>query len=170
MSATARVLRARARHCAQDMKPMDTFTALHNAAKAACGARLFTVTLLDRRAGVAWRAYSSHPDDYPVTGTKPISENGWTRQVLERGETFVANDTAAFSPYFPDHAVINALGCEAAVNIPVSDQSQVQGTVNILDKERHFTPDRVAILEGLVADARIDLLKAFWELLDGEDR
>ena len=152
------------------MNAVETFSALHKAAKAACGAQLFTVTILDREAGVAWRAYSSHPDDYPVTGTKPIGDNGWTRQVLERGETFVANETSAFSPYFSDHAVINALGCEAAVNIPVMDDFQVQGTVNILDKEQHFTQERVAVLEGLVADTRVDLLRAFRTLLDGAEK
>ncbi|MDA4845452.1 GAF domain-containing protein [Hoeflea poritis] len=148
---------------------MDTFTALHAAAKAACGAQLFTVTLLDRTAGLAWRAYSSHPDDYPVTGTKPMGENDWTRHVLERGETFVANETAEFSSYFSDHALINALGCEAAVNIPVSDDELVQGTINILDKEGHFTPERVAALESLVADNRADLLNAFKAIRDGRN-
>ncbi|WP_419906991.1 GAF domain-containing protein [Hoeflea sp.] len=149
---------------------MDTFTALHDAAKAACGAQLFTVTMLDRNAGVAWRAYTSHPEDYPVTGTKPMGESDWTRQVIERGETFVANETAAFAPYFSDHALINALGCEAALNIPVADDAEVQGTVNILDKQGHFTPERVAALEGLVADARVDLLNTFRAIRDGSVR
>ena len=40
------------------MTPDDTFAALHRAADAACGARLFTVTVLDRKAGLARRAYS----------------------------------------------------------------------------------------------------------------
>ena len=143
------------------MTPQDTFAALHRAAVAECGARLFTVTVLDRKAGVARRAFSSHPDAYPVTGTKPMGDSAWTAQVVGRGETFVANETAGFSPYFSDHALINALGCEAAMNIPVSDGGQVVGTVNILDAAGHFTPDRVAVLTGLVAAHRADLLAAF---------
>ena len=143
------------------MTPDDTFAALHRAADAACGARLFTVTVLDRKAGVARRAYSSHPEDYPVTGTKPIGDSPWTAQVVGRGETFVANETAGFSGYFSDHALINALGCEAAMNIPVSDRGQVVGTVNILDAAGHFTPERVATLTGLVAAHRDALLAAF---------
>lgn len=142
------------------MTPTDIFAKLH----AASGAKLFTITLLDRDAGVAWRAYTSHPEDYPVTGTKPMIENGWAAQVLGRGETFVANDTAGFAKYFSDHAVINALGCEAAVNLPVSDGDLVQGTVNILDVAGHFTPTRVAELEALIAEARSDLLNAFNEI------
>lgn len=143
------------------MTPDETFAALHRAAQDACGARLFTVTALDRKAGVARRAYSSHPQDYPVTGTKPIGDSSWTAQVVGRAETFVANETAGFSGYFSDHALINALGCEAAMNIPVSEDGQVVGTVNILDRAGHFTPERVATLTGLVAAHRADLLAAF---------
>ena len=100
------------------MTPDEVFAALHRAADAACGARLFTVTILDRKAKLARRAYSSHPLDYPVTGTKPMGSNDWTEMVLERGETFVANQTADFAPYFSDHQLINELGCEAACEHP----------------------------------------------------
>lgn len=152
------------------MTPTEEFSALHRAAQTACGAHLFTITLLDRDAGQAWRAYSSHPEDYPVTGIKQIVANDWTQQVLDRGETFTANETAGFSPYFPDHAMINALGCEAAMNIPVADANGVQGTVNILDKAGHFTPERAHLLENLVAEAREDLLRLFARLRAEKDR
>lgn len=143
------------------MTPDDTFAALHRAARDACGARLFTVTVLDRMAGLARRAYSSHPAEYPVTGTKPMGDSAWTKMVVGRGETFVANDTAGFAPHFPDHALINALGCEAAMNIPVTEDGRVVGTVNILDRAGHFDPDRVDILTALVAAHRGALLAAF---------
>ncbi len=143
------------------MTPDETFAALHRAADAACGVRLFTVTILDRDAGLACRTYSSHPEDYPVTGTKPMVQNAWAEQVIVRGESFVANETAAFSPFFSDHALINALGCEAAMNIPVMRDGQVVATVNLLDAEGHFTPERSAVLEALVEAHRPDLLSAF---------
>jgi hypothetical protein len=143
------------------MTPDEIFAALHRAADAECGARLFTVTVLDRKAKLARRTYSSHPVDYPVTGTKPMGSNDWTDMVLERGETFVANQSSEFSPYFSDHALINKLGCEAAVNIPVRKAGLVIGTVNILDEAGHFTPQCVASLERLVTDAQADLHVAF---------
>lgn len=143
------------------MTPDAIFAALHRAADAACGARLFTTTVLDRKAGVARRAYSSHPDDYPVTGTKPMGDSAWKHQVIDRGETFVANATEEFAPYFPDHPLINALGCESAMNIPVRQDGLVVGTVNILDAAGHFTPDRAKTLENLVRESKADLLKAF---------
>ncbi|MES0864901.1 GAF domain-containing protein [Ruegeria sp. SCPT10] len=143
------------------MTPDEVFAALHREADAICGARLFTVTVLDRKANLARRAYSSHPSDYPVTGTKPMGSNDWTEKVLEHGETFVANQTAEFSRYFVDYELINELGCEAAVNIPVSKEGLVVGTVNILDKAGHFTQQRVTVLKQMVADAQTGLLAAF---------
>ncbi|MFA3920870.1 GAF domain-containing protein [Ruegeria hyattellae] len=151
------------------MTPDEIFAALHRVADAECGARLFTVTVLDRKAKLARRAYSSHPLDYPVTGTKPMGSNDWTELVLERGEPFVANQTAEFASYFSDHALINALGCEAVVNIPVSKDGLVIGTVNILDKAGHFTHQRVALLKRLVDDAHADLHAAF-EIVQLEEK
>lgn len=90
-----------------------------------------------------------------------MGNNAWTEQVIGRGETFVANATLEFSPFFSDHALINELGCEAAMNIPVTEANQVIGTVNILDAAGHFTPERVETLERIVSDHLTDLLQAF---------
>lgn len=90
-----------------------------------------------------------------------MGNSAWTEQVIGRGETFVANTTAEFSPYFSDHALINELGCEAAINIPIIQEKQVVATVNILDAAQHFTPERTKSLEHIVTDHRNDLLKAF---------
>lgn len=141
--------------------PEAVFAALHAEARAACGARLFTVTVLDRAAGLARRAYTSHPQDYPTSGTKPMRDNGWSAQVLGEKRSFVANATPEFAIHFPDHALINALGCESAMNIPlIDDAGQVVATINILDVAGHFTPARIAALEGLVARHRAALLAA----------
>jgi len=106
------------------------------------GGRLFTITVLDRAAGLARRVYTSHPETYPVSGTKPMSQGAWTDQVIERGEIFVANTVPEFAIYFGDHAVIERLGCASALNVPVT-QETVIGTVNILDIEHYFSPDVV---------------------------
>jgi hypothetical protein len=141
--------------------PDAVFAALHAAAQESCGARLFTVTVLDRAAGLARRAYTSHPDEYPTSGTKPMRADAWSGQVIRDGKSFVANSTPEFAIYFSDHALINALGCESALNMPVADDDGwVVGTVNILDAAGHFTPERVARLEALVATHRATLLAA----------
>ena len=135
-----------------------TFAELHMAIAAHGGARLFTVTVLDRKAQVCRRAYTSHPLDYPVSGTKPMTDDGWSRQCIDGLQTFVANRTAEFSPYFPDHAQINRLGCHSAVNVPVIGGGLVRGTVNLLDVEGHFTPNRVRTVEALIVARQADLL------------
>lgn len=140
---------------------MSDATAVFDDLRQAAGVRLFTVTVVDRRAGLARRAYSSHPVDYPVTGTKPIGDDGWSRRVLGQGTSFVANTTPEFAIYFGDHALINALGCHSAMNIPVLRDGVVAGTVNLLDDEGHFTPERAADLERIVGDATPRLLAAF---------
>ncbi len=137
-----------------------TFANLHKAVGAVGGARLFTVTVLDRTAGVSRRAYTSHPVDYPVSGTKPMTDDGWSRHCIDRQQTFVANRTAEFSPFFFDHALINRLGCQSAVNVPVIEAGQVRATVNLLDVEGHFTPERVSVIETLIAERQADLLAA----------
>ena len=133
---------------------------LHRAVAAAGAARLFTITALDRKAGLARRTYTSHPKDYPVTGTKPMSDDGWSRHVIGGGQSFVANTTGEFAVWFPDHALINALGCEAALNIPVMDGDLVVATVNLLDRKGHYTPARVAAMEALVRERTPALLAA----------
>ncbi|MFN4099189.1 MAG: GAF domain-containing protein [Pararhodobacter sp.] len=141
--------------------PDAVFAALHQAAKESAGARLFTVTVLDRAAGLARRAYTSHPADYPASGTKPIRSDPWSDHVIGDGHSFVANSTPEFAIYFSDHALINSLGCQSAMNIPVPDDSGlVVGTVNILDVAGHFTEERAEALEALVAEHRPALLAA----------
>jgi GAF domain-containing protein len=140
--------------------PETIFADLHRVADATCGASLFTVTVIDRARGLARRAYTSHPEDYPVSGTKPITANRWSETVIDAARPFVANTTAGFAEFFPDHAVINALGCAAALNIPVADAGTVVGTVNVLDVEGHFTPERVAALSELVEQRRAALVAA----------
>ena len=123
------------------------FAALHEAV----GGRLFTVTVLDREAGLAQRVYTSHPETYPVSGTKPMSQGAWTGMVIERGETFVANTVAEFAIYFPDHALIESLGCKSALNVPIRD-GQVIGTGNVLDREHYFTPEQVKHCQAAIFD------------------
>ncbi len=134
----------------------DTYRALH----AETGGRLFTVTVLDRTAGLARRVYTSHPDAYPVSGTKPIQQNEWTRQVIDNGELFVANTVEDFAKYFADYALIRSLGCESALNIPVSEDGVV-GTVNILDKAHYFDDQMIKKCISAVRRHQSQLIQAF---------
>lgn len=133
------------------------YDTLH-AACAALGTRLFTVTTQDEIAGVARRAYTSHPVEYPVSGTKPLTRDGWYDHCITGRQVFVANTTAEFAKYFFDHALITSLGLGSCINIPVVDGDRVLGTVNLLAEEQHFTPEKLAAYQGLVATHHASLV------------
>ncbi len=82
------------------------------------------------------------------------------RQVLGRGETFVANTTAEFADVFPDHAQINALGCQAAMNLPVIAAGEVLGTINVLDQAGAFPAEKVAAVQAVIADRQAEIVAA----------
>ena len=126
------------------------YDTLHKAF-AALGTRLFTVTVLDLPRDVARRAYTSHPVEYPVSGTKPLTRDGWNDHCIIGQKTFVANTTPEFAKYFFDHALITSLGLGSCINIPVVDGGHVLGTVNLLAEEHHFTPEKLAAYEALVS-------------------
>jgi GAF domain-containing protein len=136
------------------------YQTLHNEAVRIAGAKLFTVMVLDNDAGLARRAYTSHPVDYPATGSKPTKVDRWSTQVIDRQESFVANSTDGFSDVFSDYPLINALDCESVLNVPVIHLNQVIGTVNFLDSRDHFTPERVRALQQLVDLHRDTLVTA----------
>ncbi|MBK8440603.1 MAG: GAF domain-containing protein [Rhodobacter sp.] len=138
----------------------DIFARLH-ADCAALGTRLFTVTALDEGAALFRRVYTSLPAEYPVSGTKPMERDGWHAHCIAGRRTFVANTPPEFAKYFFDHALIVSLGLGSCINIPVHDGAgPVIGTVNILAEAGHFTPERLAAYQALVATAQPALCAA----------
>lgn len=126
------------------------YDSLQNAC-AALGTRLFTITTQDEAAGLARRAYTSHPVEYPVSGTKPLTRDGWYDHCITGQQVFVANTTPEFARYFFDHALITSLGLGSCINIPVVEGGRVLGTVNLLAEEQHFTPEKLAAYQALVS-------------------
>lgn len=137
---------------AQSEDRLTAFDDLH-ARCAALGTRLFTVTTVDEKAGLARRLYTSHPVEYPVSGTKPMEKDGWYDHTVAGKRTFVANTPPEFAKYFFDHALIVSLGLGSCINVPVVDGGRVLGTVNILAEAGHFTPAKLDAYEALVATA-----------------
>lgn len=135
------------------------FAQLHHSC-AAHGTRLFTISIQDEGKAVAWRAYTSHPKEYPVSGTKPVHKDGWYDEVMVRHRTFVANTPAEFALYFFDHALITSLGLGSCINVPVVWNGHVIGTVNLLAEAGHFTPARVTAYQHLIAEAHAPLVLA----------
>lgn len=128
----------------------DIYAKLH-ADCAALGTLLFTVTVQDEAAGLARRSYTSHPLEYPVSGTKPLTRDGWYDQCIGARKVFVANTVPEFAKYFFDHALITSLGLGSCINIPIfAGDGPVLGTVNLLAEELHFTPEKLAAYDALI--------------------
>lgn len=126
--------------------PDAVFRTLHVLSQTVLPVRLWTVMQTDIAAGVARRAYTSNPEAYPTSGTKPMQKNAWSAVVQDRRETFVANDIETIAGVFSDHQTIARLSCASCVNLPVFLGDTLAGTVNLLDVENAFPPDRVALL------------------------
>ena len=129
----------------------DAWRALHGLSQAVVGHRLFTVMMVDMAAGLARRAYTDHPQDYPVSGTKPIQPNRWFDIVHGEKRSFVANTIAEIAEVFPDHELIASLGCGSVLNLPVVLDGELAATINMLHEAHWYTPERVAIAERKLA-------------------
>ena len=125
--------------------------ALEGLAAESVGAKLFTVMTVDMAAGLARRAYSNHPVDYPVSGTKPIHRDDWFDVVHRERRSFVANTIDDIAKVFPDYPLIKSLGCESVINLPVVLGDDLVATINMLDVAGHYTPERVAKAEAELA-------------------
>ena len=148
------------RAIADDPGPDAPWIALETLARKVIGAKLFTVMTVDMKNEVARRAYTSDPVSYPASGTKPIRYDSWFDIVHKKRRSFVANTIEDIAGVFPDHELINSLGCQSVVNIPVEVGGELLGTVNCLDVAHHYTPERVAASELLKMPARLAFLAA----------
>lgn len=145
----------------------DPFFASLQQACAAEGVILFTLSLVDERAALTRRIHTSHPQDYPMGGVKPMPRDAWYEACIAARAPFVANSPAEFAALFPDHAQITAMGLGSCVNIPVvAPGDQVIGTVNLLARTGHFTAATLQTCLGLVSQQLPALVVAMERALD----
>lgn len=130
------------------------FAALQRLFQTLVGAKLFTVMTVDVKAGLGRRAYTSDPAAYPTSGTKATNRTYWYDIVHGERRPFVANTIADIAKVFPDHETIWSLGCGSVVNLPVEIGGHVVATVNILDAEHYYTPERVEAAKALALPAK----------------
>ena len=145
-------------HIAAGNQPHTAFTALEKLVDQTIGIKLFTLMEIDHPRGVARRNYSNQPEAYPVSGEKFIEPNAWTEQVQDRQETFIANTIDEIAAVFPDYELIQSLGCESCLNLPIVVNRQVIGTLNCLHDAGHFTPERVKAADTLKQPGAIAFL------------
>jgi GAF domain-containing protein len=141
-----------------ERQPDTAFAALCALTRDTVGAKLFTLMSFDFRKGLAQRIYSNMPDAYPVSGSKPVNTTHWAEQVLEKRQTFVANDIEGIASVFDDHDLIRSLGCESVINVPIVIGGDVIGIINCLHEAGYYTQERVEAAEALKLPGAVCLL------------
>ncbi len=133
--------------CDEDLG--EAYIGLCDLAQKTIGHKLFTLMTVDRATGEAARVYSNMPVAYPISGKKPANQTPWRSQVIDHHKTFVANDINAIARVFDDYQLIQSLGCESVINVPIIIAGRVIGTVNCLAEAGHYNAERVAASETL---------------------
>lgn len=127
------------------------FAALQTLTEATVGVKLFTYMTVDMENELARRAYTSDAASYPTSGTKPIHYDAWFDIVHKQHAYFVANTIEDIAKVFPDYELINSLGCQSVVNMPVILGGELVGTVNMLHEKDFYTPERVAEIKSVLS-------------------
>lgn len=138
---------------ARNTDPLATGAALHRLAEAVIGARLFTLTAIEMPLMQVRRVYSSHPDVYPVLGTKPIVLDAWFEAMRTERRITAINTAAEMEGEFPDLDLIRSLGCNASLSVPVMVGGELVGTINALDGEGRYGPEAIERAADLIMPA-----------------
>lgn len=131
------------RASARPGQPAPLFAAVESALGAVAGHKLFTLMVLHHDRGEAERIHTSHPEDYPVSGRKPMTDTPWSRQVLGERRHFLGRTREDVRRAFPDHELIERLGCRSAINVLAVHDGVVVGSANLLHEEGHYTEDDI---------------------------
>lgn len=120
-------------------QPLTGFDAVEAALGRLIGHKLFTLMLLDSGRGEAERVYSNQPEAYPVLGRKPLGAmTDWGRHVIEGRRPFLGRTAADIRWAFFDHELIASLGCASVINLLVTFNGALLGTVNMLHEEDYY--------------------------------
>lgn len=130
-------------------QPGATFDALARSVDRTVSAQRFALLETDRRRGVAKCRSSNMREAYPVTGERGIEPYAWTAIADDRHPTFVANAFSEIAAVCRDYALIQVLGCERCINVPVIAGGRVIVTRNCLHGAGHSAPVRGAVSEAL---------------------
>jgi hypothetical protein len=132
-------------------QPGPLFAALDAAMGQAIGHRLFTILIVHPGAQQSQRYYSNMPDAYPVGGRKPINPTHWFQRVLGDGECYIGNSYADIADVFYDHELIQSLGCESVLNVPIRWNGTSLGTINLLHQAGWYDPADIPTAQHFAA-------------------
>ena len=109
--------------------------------------KLFTLTVVDRSIKYVERVYSNNTKIYPLLGTKPIPKNSWTNKVINNKKYFFGESKNQIKKLFFDYEKIFSLECGSIINIPIINDQNILGTLNILHKEQFYTIKSVKMIQ-----------------------
>jgi hypothetical protein len=122
----------------QPGQPAPLWAALDRALAAVIGHRLFTVLRYHSDSRESERCYTNLPAAYPVGGRKPFNETAWSRRLFGERRPYIGYTADDIRTVFFDHALIASLGCDSVLNVPVSHDGRVLGTLNLLHEARWY--------------------------------
>lgn len=125
---------------------------LHAKITNAVGAKLFTVSAVDLAAQTEVRIYSSDMHAYPLGSSDTIVWDAWSETLYRKHQSYVANRVSEEPDVFTDHATIMALGCNACLNVPITNSGQVIAVMNLLHDADWFTQARIALAEAIATE------------------
>lgn len=126
--------------------PQALYAAVDGAVQRLVGHRLFTLLVVVEGGREVERIYSSDTKSYPLTGRKPMGPTPWGQHVIDGLQPWHGRTMADIRWAFPDHALIESLGCGSCINIPVIAFRRVIGTMNVLDRENVYAEAAVGQL------------------------
>jgi GAF domain-containing protein len=140
-------LAATARMMATASTAQALYVHIDSAVQRLFGHRLFTLLVVVENGREVERIYSSHPLAYPLTGRKTMGPTPWGEHVIKGLQPWHGRTMADVRWAFPDHALIESLGCGSCINIPVIVSGKMIGTMNVLDREGAYSDAAVSALE-----------------------
>jgi GAF domain-containing protein len=136
--------------CTTTMMRSDDASALYRTIDQAVarlvGHRLLTLLVVVDGGAEVERIYSSNPNAYPLTGRKPMGPTPWGEHIIKGRQPWHGRTMADIRWAFPDHLLIESLGCGSCINIPVMVLGRLIGTMNVLDRENAYDDAAVSML------------------------
>jgi len=123
-------------------------------AKESPGFLLLTLMSISVPELLAERIISTNHDVYPLSGIKPLRKNDWFEKVIEQEQTFVANSPDTMGEQFYDREVFEKLGCGSVINIPILNNNEVVGCLNLLHTAGYFNKANIQAAQALTPWAK----------------
>lgn len=109
------------------------------------GCGLMTASIYDLDAMRSRRVFTDNASAYAVGNFKRLDRNLYYDTVIAAAQPFSTTRIEQIAEVFFDWEHIQALGFGSNLNLPAIANGKVIGTINLLEKTGHYTPDRVAI-------------------------